>query len=131
VSMILNKEKVMKRKLSVSLIFLIFILGACAYNASFVKTSYDILAISQTSYDTSMKVVVDLDKRNILLGNDKIKILAVATIFYQTHNSAVEALAKYEETKSSVDQELLEKQITLVSEAISNLLTIIRPYLEE
>ncbi len=121
----------MKRKLSVFVIMLAFILTACAYNASMVQTSYKVLSISNLSYDTGMKVVADLDKRGLLPQDEKIKILAVATTFYQAHNAAVAALVKYKETQTLTDQELVEKQIVLASEAIANLMLLITPYLLE
>ena len=121
----------MKRKLSLSIILISFILVSCAYNASLVQTSYKALVVSQTSYDTSMKSAVDLYKRGIFGEEVKMKILNAADIYHKAHNVAVEALAKYEETRSSIDADLLEKQINLTSEALVNLLTIIRPYLEK
>ncbi len=120
----------MKRKVCIGIV-LAFVLTACAYNASMVTTSYKVLSVSNLSYDTGMKVVADLDKRGLLPQDEKIKILAVATTFYQAHNAAVAALAKYKETQDLTDQELVEKQIAIASEAIANLLAIITPYLEE
>lgn len=121
----------MKRKLFISTVLLAFILGACAYNASLVNTSYKIQAVSQASYDTSMKMVADLDKRGMLPEDEKAKILVVANTYYQAHNAAVKALLAYKESESLADKELLEKQIALMSTAIADLLAIISPYLEE
>ena len=121
----------MKRKLFVFVIVLAFVLTACAYNASMVQTSYKVLSISNLSYDTGMKVVADLDKRGLLPAEDKVKVLAAANTFMAAHNAAVMALVKYKETQDLTDQELLEKQIAIASEAIANLLAIITPYLEE
>lgn len=125
------KDKAMKRNLSVFVIVLAFVLLACAYNASMVTTSYKVLAVSNLSYDTGMKVVADLDKRGLLPQDEKIKIMAAATTFFEAHNAAVAALANYKESEDLADQELLEKQIALVSEAIANLMAIITPYLEK
>lgn len=121
----------MKRKLFIPIVLLSFVFSACAYNASMVQTSYKVLAVSQASFDTGMKVVADLDKRGLLPSEDKAKILAAATTFFQAHNAAVAALVKYKETQALTDQELLEEQIALASEGIANLLAIITPYLEK
>ena len=121
----------MKRKFLVPILMLAILLTACAYNASLVKTSYDILMVAQTSYDTSMKMIASLDKQGLLDPEDKVRVLAAGHIYHQAHNSAVESLVIYKETGSATDRELLEKQITLVSNAIADLLTIIRPFLED
>ena len=113
------------------LIIILFSFISCVVSTSFVKTSYDVLAVSQTSYDTSMKAAADLYKQGIFGEEVKTKILNVAKVFQNSHNAAVETLAKYKETGSLKDKELLEKQISLVSEALANLLTIIKPFLEE
>jgi flagellar basal body-associated protein FliL len=121
----------MKRKLSIIIILALFMLTACAYNASLVSTSYKALSISQTSYDTAMKMAADIDNRGLLKPDDKASILKLGSTYSTAHNAAVEALAKYSETKSSSDSELLEQQMTIASEALSSLLTIIKPYLED
>ena len=119
-----------KLRLTIPIFLSLFIIS-CTYNASLVKTSYDILAVSQTSYDTSMKAASDLYKRGIFGEEVKTKILSAANIYHKSHNAAVEALAKYEESRSFTDMELLEKQVTLTSEALVSLLLIIKPYLEK
>lgn len=120
-----------KLKLNTTLIFLVLFLASCAYNTSFVKVSYDALAVSQTSYNTSMKVAVDLYKQGVFGEETKGKILESAGIYHIAHNTAVRALAMYEESRSSTDMELTEKQIALASEALISLLSIIKPYLEK
>jgi len=118
-----------KLRVNMILVFVGLFAISCAYNASMVKTSYNVLAVSQATYDTAMKTLADLDKRGMISVDDKVKAMEVASIYYKTHNAAVEALAKYEETRSSTDQQRLEEQIALVGEAIANLLTIIKPYI--
>ncbi len=121
----------MKRKICIGIVMLAFVLSACAYNASMVQTSYKVLSISNLSYDTGMKVVADLDKRGLLPQDKKAEILVAARIFANAHNVAVMALVKYKETQNLADQELVEKQIALASEAIANLMLLITPYLLE
>ena len=121
----------MKRKLSIITVLILFTLTACAYNASLVNTFYKALSVSQTSYDTAMSMAADLDSRGLLKSTDKDSIVKYGTTYSTAHNAAVEALAKYSETKSSADSELLDQQMTIASEALSSLLTIIKPYLED
>lgn len=118
------------RKLNYLLIALLTIfIASCAYNASLVKTAYDTLQVSQVSYDTSMKIVSDLYKRGELNEDEKEKVISYASTYSKAHNAAVEALASYEESRSMEDKEQLEKQLTSASEALTNLLQIIKPYI--
>ena len=110
---------------------LLLALVSCAYNSSLVQSSYKVLAVSQTTYDTSMKAAADLYKQGKFGEDVKSKILKTAETYHKVHNSAVNALAKYEETYSSADANTLESQISLVSETLANLLSIIKPYLEK
>lgn len=121
----------MKIKLTILSIILILTLTSCAYNTSLINTSYKALSISETSYDTTMSIARDLDSRGLLPLKDKAKIIKYGTTFSKAHNAAVEALAKYSETKDLSDSETLESQMSIASEALSNLLLIIKPYLKE
>ena len=119
----------MKVKITLITILSLF-LFSCAYNTSLVKTSYDILSVSRTTYDTSLKVISDLDSRGLIPRNKRTEILSVSNTFYLAHNASVEALARYEETRSLSDQESLTAQLSLASSALTDLLTLIKPYLE-
>ena len=112
------------------LIIGIFLLTACAYNAGLVKTTYNLLAASQASYDTAMKVAVDLYAQKRIGNAEKQSIIAVGTTYATAHNAAVNALASYEETKNADEQKKMEIQITIATTALTDLLQMIRPYLE-
>ncbi len=122
----------MKKKLSLlSLLPLIFLTFSCAHNAGSVKTSYDILAASQLSYDMAMKVLVDLDIHGHLLPDRKSSLLKSAHTYYIQHNNAVATLARYEETKDLKDRKLLAAQLTIASDALISFLNSLKPYLGE
>lgn len=104
---------------------------SCAYNSSLVKTAYDTLSTSQTAYETSMKLVSSLDSQGLLSRSDISKILKTANVYYSAHNSAVEALAVYEESKTKSNEQQLQAQLSSTSKALSNLLKTLKPYLEE
>lgn len=118
----------MKVKLSLSIIILLF-LTSCAYNASVVRTSYDALAVSQVSYDTSMKIVSDLKAKGQLSPADTAQIKTAATIYSTAHNAAVDALLTYEKSKDLSDLNALEIQLTSASTALTTLLNLIRPFI--
>ena len=114
-----------------AIIVLLLFTVSCAYNASMVKVSYNVLAVSSQAYDVSMKTMADLDARGLLPREKKTEIISAATTYYSNHNSAVELLAKYQETKDLQDQQLLEHQLAIMSETLTSLLNLIKPYLED
>ena len=57
------------------------------------------------------------------------KAIEIGGVYANAHNAAVEALARYEETKALEEQELMIAQIDIATEALSKLLALIRPYL--
>jgi lactam utilization protein B len=121
----------MKARFQFSLLLIGTLLAACAYNISYVNTTYDLLAVSQSSYETTIKTVIDLHKQGRISDEDKAKVFEVGKQFAIAHNAAVEALAQYEESGMMIGQAQLEKQITAAAEALSSLLQIVKPYLQE
>jgi len=101
----------MKVKRLISLPLLLLLLS-CAYNSSLVKTAYDTLSVSQVSYDTSMKIVSDLNAQGKIPLADLAKIREAATIYSISHNTAVDALSAYESSKDSANLERLEIQLS-------------------
>lgn len=112
-------------------LIILLMLVSCAYNIGYVNTTYDLLAVSKTSYETTIQTVIDLHKQGRISDEDKAKVFDIGKQFAIAHNAAVEALAKYEESGMLVGQEQLEKQITAAAEALSSLLQIVKPYLTE
>lgn len=105
-------------------------LVACTYNIGLVGSTYKLLLTSQISYDTGMKVAADLYRQGRITDREKEAIIAVGTLYAEAHNAAVAALANYEKTKGSADQERLTSQIAVSTAALSKLLELLRPYLE-
>jgi len=108
----------------------LMMIAACTYNVGLVKSTYKMLSASQISYDTALKTAADLYHHGRLTEAQKVKVLEIGEVYYHAHNAAVEALARYEETKDLAEQELLTAQIEIAADALSRLLALIRPYLE-
>lgn len=102
---------------------------ACAYNVGYVKTTYDMLAVSQTSYDMAMSTAVDLYRQGRITDSDKEKIFAKGKEFALAHNAAVDALVSYAETRDAADQELMEAQVKIAASALGVALELLKPYL--
>lgn len=121
----------MKKKTFLTVVILALFLASCSYNTSLVKTSYDALAVSSSMYDTAMKTISDLNKRNLIPPPKLSQIMDVASTYSEAHNLAVESLADYQETKSTTDRKRLETQLSNASKSLSKLLSLIKPYLED
>jgi len=121
----------MRAKFASVLLLVGVLVAACAYNIGYVNTTYDLLAVSKASYETTIQTVIDLHKQGRISDEDKAKVFEIGKQFAIAHNAAVEALAKYEESGMMIGQEQLEKQITAAAEALSSLLQIVKPYLQE
>lgn len=119
-----------KRKLMLMVVALVFLVG-CTYNIGLVNTTYKLLAASQIGYDTSMKMAADLYRQDRITDREKESIIAVGTIYSTAHNAAVEALARYQETRSMDDQEAMTTQIEIATNAMAELLHLLQPYLTE
>lgn len=119
----------MKRKIALSMFCLVFLVGCVVYQSSFVKTSFKALEVSKMSYDSARTIANDLYKQGQITPDENERITEVAGQFRMAHNAAVEALAKYQETKGVSEQEAAEKQVMLASEALAALLGLMKPYL--
>lgn len=102
---------------------------SCAYTPSTVKTTYDTLKVSQTTYDTSMKIISNLYTQGLIPDSNLQPILSTASTYHKAHNTAVAALLSYERTKSLSSLDLLNAQISIVTTSLSSLLTLIKPYI--
>lgn len=123
----MNRRKI---SLAISLIMLLTILS-CVANRSYVKNSYDILAASQSSYDMALSIAADVYIRGLMSEDAKASILKAGNVYATAHNTAVDILAKYVESEDLEDQAKVEKQILIVTEALSELLALVKPFIEE
>lgn len=121
----------MKRaKLAIAGVILLFLIASCTYNIGLVRSTYKMLSASQISYDTALKAAADLYRQGRMSDDQKVKVIEIGEVYAEAHNAAVEALARYEETKDLAEQEIMTKQIEIAAQALSELLALIRPYLE-
>jgi len=120
----------MKRKLVMSLVMSLVMVG-CAYNLNYVNSTYKLLSVAQTSYETAIQTVIDLNRQGRVSDEQKATIFAVGKQYAVAHNAAVEALAQYEEDKLLVGDERLNACIETATEALSTLLELVKPYLLE
>jgi len=109
----------------------VMFLATCTYNIGLVQSTYKLLLTSQISYDTGMKIAADLYRQGRITEREKETIIAVGTVYAESHNLAVKALADYEKTKDLADQERLTAQIEISTRSLSRLLELLQPFLTE
>ena len=121
----------MKRKL-LALTLIVFFVGGivgCAYNASLVNTTHDMLSVSKNSYETTGMVVTDLYGQGRISEEQKKEIIDIARPYSVAHNELVETLATYEESKDASEVGKIEIMVKRVSEALGTFLDEIQKYL--
>jgi len=116
----------MKKLLSVILMLAMVVALGCAYSASQVKTSYDVLSVSQQSYDVALKTTKSLYDQGLITDEKLNKVLEIASVYEQVHNTAVDTLIQYQQSRSLSDLELLNHQLSMVSSTLSKLLTLVK-----
>jgi hypothetical protein len=104
-----------KAKLFSILVVVMFLMVACA--GTFTQNAYRSIYISGKSYDTSMKVVADLQKQGIIDQAKRDQINKIATIFYTAYQSASDALGVYVSTETATNQEKVVAALNALSAA--------------
>lgn len=112
-------------------VLMLAVLVNCAYTVGLTDSMYKLLLTSQVSYDTGMRVAVDMYKQGRITEADKAKIIEIGKEYAEAHNQAVKALTSYEKTKSDTDQARLKAQVEIATQALSKLLELLQPYLTE
>ena len=108
---------------------IVFAMVGCAYQLNYVQTTYKLLSVAQVSYETTVQTVIDLQRQGRISAEQKAQIFEVAKTYAIAHNAAVEALAQYEEDKYLLGDERLTACIDTASEALTQLLELVKPYL--
>ena len=115
--------------LLIGMVVLAFCMVACA--GHFVKNSFRTLAFSQSAYDTTMNTAASLYREGKISADDKARIIEAGNLYYQAHNSAVEALAKYvaSDYKDETAKQAYLALAVDVSARLADLIRIAEPYL--
>lgn len=123
--------KVAKAALCIlGMVALISFYVSCASNQAFINTSYKTLTVSRTTYDNTMLALVDMYRSGNLPSNALEKILVAGKVYSDAHNAAVEALARYVETKDLIEKDRIAEEIKIAAQALTEILNIAKPYLE-
>lgn len=102
----------------VMLMLVVVILGVMIQGcATFQQNTYRTLYISGTTYDTTMKVVADLQKQGIIDQAKRDKINVVALVFYNAYQASVDAFGFYVKNPTSTTQEKVVATLNVLSAA--------------
>lgn len=106
------RSKVMVLVLSVVILGMVM---GCA--GTFQQNTYRTLYISGTTYDTTMKIVADLQKQGIIDQAKRDKINGVALVFYNAYQSCVNEFEKYIQTPTPTTEQKVVSALTILSAA--------------
>lgn len=118
----------MRNKLnSVFLIIVCFLLVGCAND--FIINSYQSLSVSKEAYESTMTLAGDLYKQKVISEETKDRLIEIGRIYKFIHNEAVSALIQYQNSRNEQDKQVYLNAAQDVSKRLSELLTILKPYL--
>ena len=104
------------RKLTLVVLLLIVLwMAGCA--GTFTQNTYRSLYISGKAYDTSMKIVSDLQKQGIIDQAARDKINVAATSFYNAYQGAVNSFDAYLKVESPVNKDKVVMALNMLSAA--------------
>jgi hypothetical protein len=114
------------RKCLIVFAVLMLAFTGCAVNDSLVRTGYQVLSVSQQSYDVAMKSLIDLHAQGLVTDADFNEAIDAAEKYCTAHNVAVEALAKYKEGGDAMNRNNFEDNLILSSSLLGKLLNIVK-----
>jgi len=98
--------------------------------ATFKSNSYKTLAASKSTYEYLMTSAGDLYKQGKLEETDKDAVINLGRKFKDSHNAAVAALLRYEETGSDNANQEFYREFALATEFLTSIITFIETTVE-
>ena len=115
------------RKLALLAILLVMVTWSCASQQ--IEQSYKTLAISKTTYDTTLTMAGDLYRQGAITEQTKEQAIKYGTVFMLAHNQAVVALLEFQAISTKEAGEKANATLLAVSSALSRLLDFLEPYI--
>ena len=97
--------------------------------ANFERNTYRTLAAAATTYETGMAAFADLDKRGLVGGPEKKKVMEIAVIYWSAYHQAVIAFEVWKKTDSAEAENQIYAALAALSQASAELLQYIQPIL--
>ena len=114
-----------KRK-ALAILVVLLLVASCA---SFSKNAYRALGTSSVAYDVAMKTTADLYHQKVVGEDVKTKAIELGNIFWAAYNSAVDALAAYEKTRTAEDKVKVETALNEANAAFVKFLDYVKPFM--
>ena len=105
-----------------------YLLSGCA---GFTKDAYRSLAVSQQTYDTALSVMGDLYKEGKVTVEQKDKAIQLGRAYKTAHNTAISALAFYEEVGTDQSKQAYLTAATNAARLLSELMGYVQPLIEK
>ena len=111
------------------LVFLAILFLVASCGASFSKNAYRALGTSSVAYDVAMKTTADLYHQKVVGEDVKTKAIELGNIFWAAYNSAIDALAAYEKTRTAEDKVKVETALNEANAAFVKFLDYVKPFM--
>jgi hypothetical protein len=105
------------------------IFSGCA--SKMEQTTYSTLAISQTTYETTLSIIGDLYKQGKVPETKKDEIVAKAKEYKKAHNLTVEAFILYKQSEEIAKEKDYLINLTRTTVLLTELLQLAEPYIEK
>jgi hypothetical protein len=112
-----------------SFIMLMILLSGCA--SKMEQTTYSTLAISQTTYETTLSIIGDLYKQGKVPEAVKDEIVAKAREYRKAHNLTVEAFLLYKQSEEIAKEKDYLVNLTRTTVLLTELLQLVEPYVDK
>jgi hypothetical protein len=104
----------MKAKRLVPILLVLVLMAGCA---SFTTNTYRTMYTAGVSYDTSMKVIANLQAQGKITQAQRDEINKYANIYYVSYQTAVKAFSTYNKTQTAADK---DKLTIIISQVIAS-----------
>lgn len=118
----------MRNKINLTVIAVTCLLLVGCTNA-FIVNSYQSLSVSKEAYESTMTLAGDLYKQKVISEETKDQLIEIGRMYKFIHNEAVSALIQYQNSQNKQDKQVYLNAAQDVSKRLSELLTILKPYL--
>ena len=105
------------RKVRLVSFLLLIVIWIVACTTSFEQRTYRTLSFSAITYDTTMKVVSDLQKQGIIDQAKRDKINGVALVFYNAYQASVDEFIKYKQNPVATNEQKVTAALNILSAA--------------
>lgn len=123
-----KRERAMVAALLITIAVLGYLSSGCS---TFTRDAYRSLTVSQQTYDTALSVMGDLYREGKVTAEQRDKAIQLGRAYKTAHNTAVSALAFYEEVGTDQSKAAYLAAATAAAKTLSELMGYVQPIIEK